>query len=95
QIPKVTVVDAVPGRLFSFRWLYPADEPAGPGNSLLVTFTLEPVDGGTRVRMVEAGWQDKDWTAEQLDSQFRDNSGGWDHFIARLGEYVARLAAAS
>jgi uncharacterized protein YndB with AHSA1/START domain len=95
QIPKVTVVDAVPGRLFSFRWLYPSDEAARPDNSLLVTFTLEPADGGTLVRMVESGWQDKAWTAEQRAAQRRDNDGGWDHFIGRLGEYVARLAATS
>jgi uncharacterized protein YndB with AHSA1/START domain len=95
HLPKVTVVDAVPGSLFSFRWVYPDDEAAREGNSLLVTFTLEPVDGGTLVRMVETGWQEKDWPAEQMEHDFEDHTSGWDHFIPRLGEYVARLAAAT
>lgn len=95
QIPKVTVVDAVPGRLFSFRWVYPEDEAASEANSLLVTFTLEPADGGTLLRMVETGWQDKDWTAEQLEADYQDHVSGWDHFIPRLGEYVSRLATGS
>jgi uncharacterized protein YndB with AHSA1/START domain len=93
HLPKVTVVDAQPGRLFSFRWVYPDDEAAAAGNSLLVTFTLEPVDGGTLVRMTEAGWREKGWEAAVLAAEFDDHVSGWDHFIPRLGEYVARLVA--
>lgn len=95
HLPKVTVVDAVPGRLFSFRWVYPEDEAAGETNALLVTFTLEPSGGGTHVRMVESGWHEKDWTAEELEREHQDHISGWDHFIPRLGEYVARLVQAS
>ena len=95
QIPKVTVVDAVPPRLFSFRWIYPDDEAAAPGNSLLVTFELVPADGGTLVRMTETGCAEKDWAAAELEEQYRDHVSGWDHFIPRLGTYVARLVATS
>src|SRR3954447_10456047 len=38
--PEITVVEAVPSRLFSFRWVYPEGEQAEAGNSLLVTFEL-------------------------------------------------------
>ena len=31
QIPQITVVDAEPSRLFSFRWVYPEGEDAGRG----------------------------------------------------------------
>jgi len=94
QIPKITVVDAEPPRLFSFRWIYPEDEAAAPGNSLLVTFELGPSDGGTLVRMTESGFREKGWEAAVLEEHYRDHSAGWDHFIPRLGEYVARLVAA-
>ena len=36
------MVEAEPPRLFSFRWVYPADEVGDAGNSLLVTFELVP-----------------------------------------------------
>ncbi|HEX5945829.1 MAG TPA: SRPBCC domain-containing protein, partial [Acidimicrobiales bacterium] len=58
QIPQVTVVDAVPPRLFSFRWIHPEDEDAREGNSLLVTFELSPRDGGTLLRMTETGFRE-------------------------------------
>lgn len=95
QIPQVTVVDAVPPHLFSFRWIYPEDEPAALGNSLLVTFELVPAHGGTLVRMTETGWVEKDWTTAELEEQYRDHATGWDHFIPRLGTYVERLVATS
>jgi uncharacterized protein YndB with AHSA1/START domain len=94
QIPQITVVDAEPPRLFSFRWVYPDDEVAAAGNSLLVTFELVPADGGTLVRMTETGFREKGWEAAVLEAQYRDHESGWDHFIPRLGEYVARLVAA-
>lgn len=93
QVPKVTVVEADPPRLFSFRWVYPEDEAAAPDNSLLVTFTLEPADGGTLVRMTETGFREKGWEAAVLEQHYADHSQGWDHFIPRLGTYVARLVA--
>lgn len=94
HLPKVTVVDAVPGRLFSFRWVYPDDEAAEVDNSLLVTFTLEAADGGTLVRMVESGWREKGWDAAARATEHAEHVSGWDHFIPQLGEYVQRLAAA-
>src|SRR3712207_3215167 len=45
---QFTVVDAVPHRLFSFRWTHADGEAAAPGNSMLVVFELEPAGGGTR-----------------------------------------------
>lgn len=94
HVPKITVVDAVAPRLFSFRWVYPEDEAAAPGNSLLVTFELVPVDGGTLVRMTETGFREKGWEVAVLEEQYADHSQGWDHYIPRLGTYVARLVAA-
>jgi uncharacterized protein YndB with AHSA1/START domain len=94
QIPKVTVVEADPPRLFSFRWVYPEGEAAGPGNSLLVTFALSPTDVGTQLRMTETGFREKGWEAAVLEEQYRDHQQGWDHFIPRLDAYLAGLVAA-
>jgi uncharacterized protein YndB with AHSA1/START domain len=94
QIPALTVVDAEPPRLFSFRWVYPDDEAAVPGNSLLVTFELTPSAGGTLVKMTETGFREKGWEVAVLEQAYREHVEGWDHFIPRLGTYVARLVSA-
>jgi len=88
QIPQVTVVDAEPPRLFSFRWVYPEDEHAGPGNSLLVTFELSPSGDGTRLRMTETGFREKGWEVAVMEEQYRDHVTGWDHFLPRLAAYA-------
>jgi uncharacterized protein YndB with AHSA1/START domain len=93
QIPEVTVVDAVPGRLFSFRWVYPEGVEAEPGNSLLVTFELAGSGSGTLVRMTETGFRERGWEAAVLEQQYREHVEGWDHFIPRLGRYIERLVA--
>lgn len=94
HIPAVTVVDARPPRLFSFRWVYPEGETPGSDNSLLVSFELTASEGGTLVRMTETGFREKGWGAAVLEEQYRDHCNGWDHFIPRLGAYVTRLVAA-
>ena len=94
QIPRITVVEVEPPRLFSFRWVYPDDEAARPDNSMLVTFALDAVDGGTRLRMTETGFREKGWEIAVLEERYRDHTSGWDHFIPRLGVYIGRLVAA-
>ena len=89
---RFTVVDAVPPRLFSFRWTHPEGEAAAPGNSFLVVFELEPVGGGTRLRMTETGFRERGWEAAVLGQQYREHEAGWDHFLPRLAPYVATLA---
>lgn len=95
QVPRITVVDAVPSRLFSFRWVYPEDEAAGEGNSLLVTFELTPVGDGTRLRMTETGFREKGWEVAVLEEQYRDHESGWDHFLPRLVAYAATVGVPS
>ena len=95
MVVPLTVVRAEPPRLFSFRWTHPAGEEAAVGNSLLVTFELAPVGAGTRVRMTEAGFREMGWEIAVLEATYQDHGQGWDHFIPRLGEYVAKLVSAS
>ena len=91
----ITVVQADPPRLFSFRWCYDAGDVAEPSNSLLVTFELVPAGEGTLVRLSESGWRELGWEAAVLEAAYQDHVSGWARHFPRLGEYVARLVSAS
>jgi uncharacterized protein YndB with AHSA1/START domain len=93
NVVPLTVVDAEPPRLFSFRWAYDSAEVAAPRNSLLVTFELVPSGAGTVVRLTETGFREMGWEAAVLEAQYNDHIAGWDFFLPRLGEYVAKLVS--
>jgi len=93
MVVPMTVVEARPPWLFSFRWVYEAGDVPGPDNSLLVTFELEPSGEGTRVRMTETGFRERGWEVAVLEEAYREHSEGWDYFIPRLGQYVGRLVS--
>jgi len=95
QIPQVTVVDAEPPRLFSFRWVYPDGEDARDGNSLLVTFELSARGDGTLLRMTETGFSNNGWDVATLEQQYREHAEGWDHFLPRLAAYAPTVGVAS
>lgn len=92
---RFTVVDAVPPRLFSFRWTHDEGETAAPGNSYLVVFELEPTgDGaGTLLRMTESGFRERGWDEAKVAAEHADHVSGWDHFLARLPAYAAKVGA--
>lgn len=94
HVAAITVVDAEPGRRFSFRWVYPEGEVATGTNSLLVTFELTPSGTGTLVRMTETGYRERGWEVAVLEETYRDHVSGWDHVIPQLGEYVTGLVSA-
>jgi uncharacterized protein YndB with AHSA1/START domain len=91
QVPQLTVVEAVPPRLFSFRWTHPKGEAPREGNSLLVTFELTPSGGGTLLRMTESGFREMGWEVAVLEEQYQDHVSGWDHFLPRLVDYAAKV----
>jgi uncharacterized protein YndB with AHSA1/START domain len=82
------VEDEAPKR-FVFRWLQPDGEVATPENSFLVTFELSPADGGTLLRLTEAGFREVGWEAAKLEEQYRSHSLGWDEHLADLVKYAA------
>jgi uncharacterized protein YndB with AHSA1/START domain len=86
-----TVVDARPPRTFVFRWTHPLDQTAAEGNSLLVTFDLTPVRGGTLLKMTETGFREMGWEVAVLEQQYREHLTGWDFYLPRLAPYVAAL----
>lgn len=86
----LTVLEANPPHRFTFRWDYEG-ETATPENSVLVTFDLTPVDGGTLLRFAETGFDE----AGKSDDLFNDHTSGWDYFLPRIAPYVDRLVARS
>jgi uncharacterized protein YndB with AHSA1/START domain len=75
-VHRLTVVEAVPPRLFSFRW---SDHP--DGRDLLVTFEITATATGSRLRLVESGFGD--------DAVRQDHERGWDVFLPRLAGVLA------
>ncbi|GAB7045179.1 SRPBCC domain-containing protein [Catenuloplanes indicus] len=88
---RFTVVDVVRPRTFSFRWNHADGVTAAPGNSYLVVFELEPVDGGTLLRMTESGFRERGWDAATVAAAHADHVRGWDLFLPRLPIAAAKL----
>ncbi|KGN30520.1 activator of HSP90 ATPase [Knoellia sinensis KCTC 19936] len=93
QVESFTVVDVDPPRRFSFRWVTSEGETAKEGNSLLVTFDLEPSATGTTLRLTETGFREKGWEVAVLEEAYRDHERGWDLFLPRLVAHAATVAA--
>lgn len=94
HVPALRVVEVDPPHRFAFRWTDDAVEPA-EGNSLLVTFDLEAVPGGTLLRMVESDFTERGWDDVTVEAAYRDHVDGWDHFLPQIPTYVTGLVAAS
>ena len=86
---EVVVERIEPETLFSFRW-HPyaidtsVDFSAEP--MTLVEFRLEEADAGTRLTIVESGF-DQIPLARRAEA-FRMNEGGWAHQISSIDAYV-------
>jgi uncharacterized protein YndB with AHSA1/START domain len=82
-----------PERLFSFTW-HPYAIEAGVDYSkeppTLVEFTLEKIATGTRLRVVESGF-DK-IPAHRRDEAFRMNEGGWAIQVENIASYLEENA---
>jgi len=73
-----TVERIEPERYFSFRWIpYGIDAEVDPESepTTLVEFQLEPVAEGTRLTIVESGFDRV--PAHRRERAFRMNEGGW------------------
>ena len=89
------VEDVVPGRLLALRWA-PYQDPGGSeptdGNSTRIRFSLEPAGEGTRVRVVESGFDTLDCAPQQRAANRAGNSEGWDIELGHLREHAVRQA---
>jgi uncharacterized protein YndB with AHSA1/START domain len=87
------VVDVEPHRRFSYRWAAEAESEQIEGNSTLVEFTLDATDEGTRLRVVESGFEELAVTDEQRRARVEDNTEGWEIQLGRVRERAESVTA--
>jgi uncharacterized protein YndB with AHSA1/START domain len=88
---EVTVQALEPEHLFSYRWHPYAVDPAVDYSgepTTLVEFRLEDVPGGTRLTVVESGF-DAIPAARRADA-FRMNDQGWAGQLKNIERHLAR-----
>jgi uncharacterized protein YndB with AHSA1/START domain len=79
-----------PERLFSYRWHPYAVEPGvdySAEPTTLVEFRLEEAAGGTRLTVVESGFDRL--PKARRDEAFRMNEGGWNAQMTNVERHVA------
>lgn len=78
---RCEVLEVVPNRLFSYAWRGGDEGNVGYGSRLdtVVTWTMSPVEGGTRVRLVHSGF-----ITPKNDTAHSNMSDGWIKVIKRL-----------
>jgi hypothetical protein len=83
-----------PERLFAFTWhpyaLDPEKDYSGE-TPTLVEFTLEPIATGTRLTIVESGFDKV--PAHRRDEAFRMNDRGWTAQIQNIARHVDAVIA--
>jgi len=82
-----------PPHRFAYRWLHDGGAKPRPDNSMLVEFTLLEEAGNTRLRVVESGFDQVDWTDEEKAKYAEGHTTGWELIIGRLGDYAVRTDA--
>lgn len=87
---RCTVLDVVPERRLVYAWRSGDDGNVGYGSPLdtVVTWTLTPVDGGTRLRLVHAGF-----VAPVNDTAFESMRGAWPSVVHHVGDIAGEVAA--
>ncbi|HEY2682388.1 MAG TPA: SRPBCC family protein [Steroidobacteraceae bacterium] len=87
---RVVIERMEPNRLLAWRW-HPAavnvDVDYSSEPTTLVVFKLEEIDGGTRLTVIESGF-DAIPEHRRMDA-FRMNSGGWSIQMENIEKHVA------
>jgi uncharacterized protein YndB with AHSA1/START domain len=80
---------------FSFRWALTADEAPVAGNATLVEFTLTAEGPGTRLRVVESGFDTLAGSEASREEHRSNNVEGWAAALTGIQAYAARRESAS
>ncbi|UPK24791.1 SRPBCC family protein [Bradyrhizobium sp. 195] len=75
------VLEVVPNQRFAYAWKGGDESNTGYGSALdtVVTWSLTPVEAGTRVRVVHSGF-----VTPKNDTAYRNMSDGWVKVLQRL-----------
>lgn len=84
-----------PPQAFSFRWARPVGAEPGERNSTLVEFSLKAEGESTRLRVVESGFRDLEWSEDERAKYAEENKEGWELELGELLEYVSKRVRAS
>ena len=84
---SITVEKMEAPRLFSWRWVPGAKQPANEPPTL-VEFALEETKGGTSVTITETGFDRL--SLEYRAAAYKDNSSGWEYQAKSLANYLAQ-----
>jgi len=78
---RCRVLEVVPGRRLAYSWQGGDEGNTGYGSPLdtFVSWTLTPVEAGTRLRLVHSGF-----VTPKNDTAYSNMSDGWVKVIARL-----------
>lgn len=91
---EISVEAVDPLRRFAFRWVYPEGATPDTRNSTLVEFTLSPEARGTRLRVVESGFDHIEWSDAEKVRQVEEHTHGWMECLERLANLASRHAGA-
>jgi uncharacterized protein YndB with AHSA1/START domain len=82
------VLEATPHQRLAYAWRSGDEGNAGYGSPLdtVVTWTLTPIDGGTRLHLVHSGF-----VTPTNDSAYKSMSGGWPKAIQGVGNIAGEL----
>lgn len=83
---EATVVRMEPERLFAFTWPHTDGGAGADAPRTLVEFRLEPVPRGTRLTVVESGFERL--PPEVRGKAMRENEGGWEEQMENITRYV-------
>jgi len=88
----IEIADVQPESAFSWRWHPGAQQPPEDSGEpkTLVEFRLTDEGGGTRVTVIESGFERI--ALARRAAAFQDNSNGWEFQLKALGAYVGREA---
>ncbi len=90
---RAIVVRFDPPSHFAYRWgNRVGDEPVA-GTSTLVEFTLEPAGEGTRLRVVESGFETLNMPDDAQRQAVEENIQGWRSELDELRAYTEQLSA--
>jgi uncharacterized protein YndB with AHSA1/START domain len=84
-----------PPRLLSYRWMravreHPPAAELDETNSTLVELTLHPEDEGTRLQVVESGFQQLAGGEDEIATYAEENREGWGSEFGELRDYILR-----
>ena len=83
-VMDVEVVEVTPEERLSFRWVASIDDSTE--TKTLVTFTLEDASGGTRLTLVESGFDQL--PPDLREKAYRENEGGWAEQMQNIERHV-------